>query len=94
MQFLLYILSIFIFGCAARPSTSIEDQFHQIQQEVEQLKRTYDAKISTQDEKITRHDDKIASLEQQLQQKVDLIQMESQRQIAKVISSKTIPKSG
>ena len=61
MKLILFTVSIFVLGCSAKSSTSV-DQFQQIQQEVEQLKRTYDEKIS--------------SLDQQLKQKVDDMQME------------------
>ena len=79
MKLLLFTISIFVFGCSATPSFSV-DQLQQIQQDMEQLKRSneessaaiavlnqmYDEKMKTYDEKLTRNDEKIASLEQQL----------------------------
>ena len=72
MKLILFTASIFVFGCSARPLSSV-DQFQQIQQEVEQLKRsneesvavigelkqTYDEKIQTNDEKIQTYDEKL-----------------------------------
>ena len=59
MRLLLLTTSIFVFGCSATTSTSIEDQLRRLEQKVKQLKQTYDEKIRTQNEKI-------ASLELQL----------------------------
>ena len=59
MKLILLTLSIFVFGCSAAPSTSVEDQLQQLQQSIATMKQTYD-------EKIRRNDEKIASLEQQL----------------------------
>ena len=80
MKLILFTASIFVFGCSATSSISVEDQLQRMQLQVDQLersnensvafigelKRTYDDKIQMYDEKIRRYDEKIVSLEQQL----------------------------
>ena len=62
MKLILFTLSIFVLGCLAKPSTSV-DQFQQIQQQVEQLKRSNEESIAA----LKRtYDEKISSLEEQL----------------------------
>ena len=62
MKLILFTASIFVLGCSARPSASL-DQFQQIQQELEQMKRSNEESIAA----LQRfYDKKISSLEEQL----------------------------
>ena len=70
MKSILFTVSIFVFGCSAGRSTSVEDQLQRMQLQVDQLKRSNEENIAelkqTYDEKIRAYDEKLSSLEEQV----------------------------
>ena len=70
MKLILFTVSIFVFGCSAGRSTSVEDQLQRMQLQVDKLKRSNEESIAavkhTYDEKIIAYDEKLSSLEEQV----------------------------
>ena len=72
MKLILFTISIFVLGCSAAPSTSV-NQFQLIQQKVEQLERSNKESIAVIAALKQTYDEKIASLEQQLRSERTLV---------------------
>ena len=64
MKLILFTVGIFVFGCSARPSTSVQDQLQRMILEMEQLKKSNEENVAALNEKLRIQDGKIASLEQ------------------------------
>ena len=91
MKFILFIVNIFVFGCSARPSTSVQDQLDRLQQSIAVLNQTYDEKIQTYDEKIQKYDEKIQMYDEKLKRYDDIIaSLEQQLRFGRTF----VPQSG